>query len=397
MASDSHGNLYVNSDNGIYKYTSITDTFEWISGKVTNIQIDNNDNLWVRNDLKWGILENDSTINVPLFDGDSVSFVNTHMCTYNNEVYAFIHYKIYRYNPNKHEFTICQSLPNSDSGIVQAYAHEGKLWVNTDKYGLYKIDLSTFQIEDYYGLIPGVNTNTRRKNLFIDRKGYLWFITINGLYILNPANHEITHYTHSETDPFSLPNNSIWCINEDRQGNVWLGTYSGKVCYININENNAFISYNPQNSNLSHVLVSAFAEDRKYLWVGTEGGGINRIDKKTGEYYHLTTNNGISYNNVKSIAIDKKQNLWIGMFRGGLDYYQSEKNTIQNFRNIKGNPNSLIINDIRKVILDNDSGLWIAYQYHKLQISYFSFDTKTLEHLNLIQEESDSYIFDILM
>ncbi|NDV83460.1 response regulator [Bacteroides sp. 51] len=396
MASDSYGNLYVNTDNGIYSYTPITDTFKRLSDKVSDIQIDKNSNIWVRKNSKWGLLEKDGTFDEPLVDGDSVAFMNTNICIYNSEVYAFIRHKIYRYNPAKHEFTICQSLPNDDSGIVQAYAHQGKLWVNTDKYGLYKIDLSTFQIEDYYGLIPEVNNNTRRRNLFIDKRGNLWFITINGLYILNPQNQKLTHYTHSETDPFSLPNNSIWCINDDRQGNVWLGTYSGKICYININESHAFKSYTPQNSELNHVLASSFAEDRKYLWVGTEGGGINRIDKETGSYFHLTINNGLSYNNVKSMVVDNHQNLWIGMFKGGLDYYQPKTNAIHHFQNIKDNPNSLLVNDIRKVILDNDLGLWIAYQHYKPQISYFSFDTQTFEHINLIEDNSDSFIFDIL-
>lgn len=396
MASDSHGNLYVSTDNGIYRYTPITDTFTQISGKVSNIEIDKSDNIWVRKNNKWGLLAKDGSVNVPPVDGAPASFMNTNICIYNNEVYAFVHHKIYRYNPARHEFTICLSLPHDDSGILQASAHQGKLWVNTDKYGLYKIDISTSRIEECYGLIAGVDNNTRRRNLFIDRKGYIWFITINGLYILNPENHKLSHYTHSETDPFSLPNNSIWCINEDRQGNVWLGTYSGKICHVNINESRAFESYNPQNSRLSHVLVSSFTEDRKYLWVGTEGGGINRIDKATGEYFHLTAKNGLSYNNVKSMVVDHNRNIWIGMFKGGLDHYQPRNNTIRNFRNIKNDPHSLLVNDIRKIVLDNDSGLWIAYQYYKPQISYFSFDTQAFEHINLIEDNSDNYIFDML-
>lgn len=397
MASDSLGNLYVNTDNGIFRYILTLDTFEWVSDKVSAIKVDRNNNIWVRKDSKWGVLNEDRIIKEPLFDGDSVSFVNTNICLYNNEVYAFIHHKIYRYNSTKHEFTLCQSLPNSDSGILFAYARQGKLWAFTAKYGLYKVDLSTFRIEEQYGLIPEIDNNSVR-GFLVDKQGCLWFTTIDGLFILNPAINELTHHTHSETEPFSLPNNSVWCINEDRQGNIWLGTYTGQICYVNLDEKDAFKSFVPQNSELNQAPVSAFAESRNHLWVGTEGGGINRIDKESGEFSYLTRKHNIAYNNIKSMVVDANETLWIGMFQGGLDRisYQQDRIEVQHFQHIKGNPHSLLTNNIRKIVPDNDAGLWIAYQHNKPRISYFAFNTQTFEHINLIEDESDDYIFDIL-
>ena len=61
----------------------------------------------------------------------------------------------------------------------------GKLWVFIDKDGLYKIDLSSFKIEDHYKPLPEYDDSSLRA-FHVDKKGNIWLGTINGLYILNP-------------------------------------------------------------------------------------------------------------------------------------------------------------------------------------------------------------------
>ena len=145
---------------------------------------------------------------------------------------------------------------------------------------------------------------------------------------------------------------------------------------MNIDENNAFKTYHPQNSGLNHTPVSAFAEDQQYLWVGTEGGGINRMNKATGEFSYITSANSITSNNIKSLITDAGHNLWISTFMGGLDLYNVGRQKVTNFKHTKGAPHSLLVNDVRKTILEGDSGMWVAYQYQKAEVSYFSFELK---------------------
>lgn len=152
------------------------------------------------------------------------------------------------------------------------------------------------------------------------------------MYILDPSDKRITHYKHSITDPFSLPNNSVWEISEDRQSNVWIGTYSGKLCYVNINENSAFKTYHTQNSGLNYAPVSAFAEEQDYIWIGTEGGGINRMEKATGKITSYADKDKFTSNNIKSLLIDNNHNLWVSTFREGIDMYDSEHRKVRNYR-----------------------------------------------------------------
>lgn len=81
--------------------------------------------------------------------------------------------------------------------------------------------------------------------------------------------------------------NSIWRIAEDTQGCLWFGTYSGGLCFINLDEQKSLKSFNGRTDDLSYSVVSSFAEDEKFLWIGTEGGGLNRYNKQTGSFTHF--------------------------------------------------------------------------------------------------------------
>ena len=397
MASDSSGYLYVNTNNGLYRYERTSDRFEKIYDAVTHVQVDKLDNIWIRYNSKWNILDtNTGALNTPSYDGKASANSNTAFCFHNKDLYTFINRKIYRFNYAENDFVLCLTLPNSGNGNIRfAQTHMGKLWVFINKDGLYKIDLSSFKVEDHYKPLPEYDGSSLR-TFYIDKKGKIWLGTIDGLYILDPSTRKLAQYKHSGTDPFSLPNNSIWEIYEDRQSNVWVGTYSGTLCYVNINESSTFKTYHTRNSGLNYAPVSAFAEERDYLWIGTEGGGVNRMNKATGEFSSFTGKNSVTSNNIKSLVIDANRNLWISTFRGGIDLYNSEQRKVANYKSSQSGVGSLLVNDVRKTILEGDSGMWVAYQYPMPKISYFSFRSKSFTHFSLDSTRNYAYLFDIL-
>jgi signal transduction histidine kinase/DNA-binding response OmpR family regulator/streptogramin lyase len=290
------------------------------------------------------------------------------------------------------------TMPNENERILNARTHQGKLWVHVQNHGLYKVDLSTFSVEAHFDLSKMLK-NTSVRTFYVDKNGHIWLGTINGLYIFTPETNEYTHYVHDASNPYSLPNNSVWTINEDQQKNVWIGMYSGKLCYVNLDEKMPFTTYYAQDKKLSHTPVSAFAEDKQSLWIGTEGGGINRMEKQSGQfsyYTHAENDNSLSSNNIKSMLVDKDQNLWIAMYAGGLDCYNPKTKQFKHFTHHEENDNSLLSNDIRKIILESDSGLWIAYQYRKLAISFYSFRNQKFTHYDFTNGKKDYYLFDIV-
>jgi ligand-binding sensor domain-containing protein/AraC-like DNA-binding protein len=276
---------------------------------------------------------------------------------------------VYSYNKISDTFYACeQAMPQKPAGL-------GTKWVNKNKDWL-----------------PQECTNKTLRAFYVDKNEQVWLGYRDGLYIVNPKTKHCTHYTHDPANPYSLPNNSVWTINGDLQNNVWIGMYAGKLAYVNLDEKFPFDTYFPRDKKLNLSPVSAFAEDETSLWIGTEGGGVNRMNKQTGQFTYYNP----AHNHIKSMVIDKKQNVWIGMFTGGLECYNRLTKQSQHFFYKEQDDNSLLLNDIRKIVLDGDSGLWIAYQITKMKISYFSFHTQKFTHYDFTNQETGYYVFDMI-
>ncbi len=283
-------------------------------------------------------------------------------------------------------------LPDTQGNIRFAQACKGSLWVFVDREGLYQIDLTTFRVKKRFKPLSE-NDGSSLRSFYVDNDGQVWMGTMDGVYILDTEDGQLSHYRHSRTDPFSLPNNSVWEIYGDKQSNVWIGMYSGKLCCVNVNESNAFKSWMPKTGGLNYAPVSAFAEDGNSLWIGTEGGGLNLMDVSTGQIVPFVDEGKTPLSNVKSLVLDNDRRLWIATFREGLDMYDIRRGDMTHYRHDKSDEHSLLVNDMRKVVQEADSGLWIAYQHPKPVVSYFSFRTRTFVHYEL--DDNTNYLFDI--
>ncbi|HEY3386394.1 MAG TPA: triple tyrosine motif-containing protein, partial [Saprospiraceae bacterium] len=52
-------------------------------------------------------------------------------------------------------------------------------------------------------------------------------------------------------------------------------------------------------------------EPAKYLWIGTDGGGLNKLNISTGTFTHYSTSNGIPNNVIYAVQSDVHNNLWL--------------------------------------------------------------------------------------
>lgn len=400
ITSDSLGRLLVGTGNGLYQYNNSSDSFtKLLDQNITSINVDPHNNIWVSRavvlmkydaQLKvWSTIEYNgkSILNINSCDGDKSSWFLSSGGG-----------NIYEYNYSTKQIKLVFSF--SSASYIQNIRKKGdNLWVLATNQGLCKIDISTFEVVEQFDFFyQQDNEHILAKTFHIDKNEQIWICTQRGLYVLDPESKEYTLYLHSKSEPFSLPDNSIWTITEDNHQNLWIGTYSGGLSYVNLDEKVRFKSYNVALGQLNHDVVSSFAEDSQFLWVATEGGGINRMDKQTGQfsfYRRGSGGNNLSYDNVKSVVMDDHQNLWIAMFRGGLDCYDMQSKCFTGFKREKENKESLLSNDLRKIVLEPDSGLWIAYQLNRLVVSFFSFKEKTFTHYYFDDSDSYYFIYDI--
>lgn len=390
--ADAVGNVYVNTSEGMYRRDAASDEFEWIMPEAAQPKVDGAGRLWARTGSQYGLYDPETgELRTLTYDGREAPSVSYAFCSQGSDVYTFSGRTVYKYNAAADAFEYCMKLPGAGRGIAQAGARDGRMWVYVRGEGLHAIDLSTLEVERTFGDLGGLDAQGITE-FYVDRKGKVWMGTRHGLYIFDPAADAVDRYGYMPGDPSSLPNNSIWRIYEDRHGNVWIGTYSGKLCYADIDEGDAFAAYTTTNSGLNFAPVSAIAEDDAHLWIGTEGGGLNIMDKLTGEFEQWADGK-LATNNIKSMAVDGNDNLWVAMYQGGIEVFDRNRKLAARYSAGSG---GMLVNDVRKILLEGDSALWVAYQYERPVVSRLSIADNKFVHVKLDSADNRNYLFDIL-
>lgn len=92
------------------------------------------------------------------------------------------------------------------------------------------------------------------------------------------------------------------------------------------------------------------------------GGGISIFDPKTNTIQNLTTNEGLSNNNVLDILVDENNFVWISTYGGGLNIYNPAKELITIYTTEEGLPDMTILSLIesnKRIYLGTGLGLCI--------------------------------------
>jgi ligand-binding sensor domain-containing protein/two-component sensor histidine kinase len=121
----------------------------------------------------------------------------------------------------------------------------------------------------------------------------------------------------------------------DKGGHIWLGTAKGLLNFNPTTEKFIYYHHRPEDSvSLNFDVVYTLCNDPtyydKYLWIGTKGGGLNRLDKATGKFAHYTTTDGLPNNVVYGILPDNDGNLWLSTNKG-LSKFNPVRKTFRNF------------------------------------------------------------------
>lgn len=227
------------------------------------------------------------------------------------------------------------SLSQVDNFII---ASTGDYWFKCDEKGYFKYNPGSNALQAWTGI--NANQPFGKKQPFLeDRKANLWFPGQDGaITLLNTAS--------EKPDSFSInkDGSKIICtaLYEDKQGIFWIGTEKGfaKVIlnYSNIASSQVtwFYNNNSNRNSLNYNHVSCFLDDPKepgkYLWIATKGGGLNRLDKTSGDFFHITTREGLPDDVVYGILPDGDGNIW-GSSNKGIFCMKAAENNSRVFYN----------------------------------------------------------------
>lgn len=251
------------------------------------------------------------------------------------------------------------SIPFIKTLTVDKY---GRLWIGTGESGVKLFDPST-------GDVKTILQDLEVRSICISKDGVVWIGSYDrGVYTIDINDKNNVECRHQTNLPTSGAEASVKAICEDRDGRIWIGTRSGLICYdresqryvVNVNDvhnditlvHNSVIDLFVDNKGDLWVctrggisyrnsekqpfgLIQESKNDNRYLnceqvyaflevpgskvWVGTESGGINVYDIKSGRFEYITqSNSGLSVNCIKSLA-KVGDDVLVGTYMGGLN------------------------------------------------------------------------------
>jgi class 3 adenylate cyclase/HD superfamily phosphodiesterase/streptogramin lyase len=121
---------------------------------------------------------------------------------------------------------------------------------------------------------------------------------------------------------------------ESSDGTIWIGTENGLCRLVEEKSKLSFEIFEYIKGNaysLRNNVVLSLAEDHNgFLWIGTFGGGLNRLDPRNNEILAYTEKDGLPNNVIYGILIDEKNNLWCST-NNGLSRFNAETKSVRNF------------------------------------------------------------------
>ncbi len=303
----------------------------------------------------------------------------------------------------------------SNKTVVKAACKddEGNLWFGTEGEGVFKIRKGLFQT---LSEAEGMNSNIAKS--FIEAENNVFWIstTNNGINIFTPidlrtdntrafsfltteqglSGNDICYsykdsknrfwfatYQHGVTciypdekketfDKYKgLTSNQTYCISEDKNGKIWIGTETG----VSIWDGVQFDTLSTENGLISNTIYAIYHDSKRNVWLGSAAGLT--CMSVLGGIQNYTTKEGLSDNLVLTIREDKAGNIWIATSHG-LSTWDGKK-----WKKIIL-PGSTAANDIVSMVFEeNDEYAWLGTNYGVFRIRTENFhkdSTFTYEH-----------------
>lgn len=245
---------------------------------------------------------------------------------------------------------------------------DGNIWVATRGGGVFKI-LQGARVLDHYVHIEKEKFSVGSNEIYDfleDKQGNIWISTNGGgLNIYNPEKKIFQRIKHKAYDKYSLLNDNVREMFEDRQGNIWITSFqAGMNIYINNPYQFNHYYFPPEDkSEYKSSTVLSFYADNHIIWVGTDGGGLKKIIRKTGRhitYLPKTGENSLPDRVITAICRDYQNNIWLGTYLGGLVKFDEKTKTYLIYKHNKDDSNSLSHNFITSILEDRRGNFWVG-------------------------------------
>jgi ligand-binding sensor domain-containing protein/class 3 adenylate cyclase/predicted metal-dependent HD superfamily phosphohydrolase len=274
--------------------------------------------------------------------------------------------QINTFNNQQLEISTTQFL-SSNSDILSLFVdNKNNLWIGSEKGEIAIYNVKTQQANIYYlkDIFNKKDVISSVLSIAQDKNGIVWIGTTEGLIysdnFKNYGNIQFSIYENAQKSLLSTVINDIHILNQD----IWLATALGvnKLSLKN-NESELFSNNKQIPTSLIHNLAQCIFKDRTgTIWIGTNSG-ISKFDEDKKLFYHTKEitgqSNGLIGDNVWTFFEDSNENLWIGT-RDGLNLLHKKENRWYFFDNISNTSIYANNKSVMSVYQDSKNRLYIG-------------------------------------
>ena len=236
---------------------------------------------------------------------------------------------------------------------VLSVGPRGVLWIGTRDAGLMRYREGVFSANESESPL-----NSARITSIVSSEvhGHIWVGTAEqGVWTLKNG---------VATKVSEIDAKKITVLIENEAGELWIGTRDMGLLYFLDGQVKSFSSTNELD--VDDITSLAFDLEEKALWVGTREEGIRRLVGDSVQHYTVDT--GLPSNKILSLFVDPEGVLWIGTDQDGLVRFHPPSHNSFNSINLKQklitstyNSRDGLSNDvIKSLFLDRENNLWIG-------------------------------------
>lgn len=174
------------------------------------------------------------------------------------------------------------------------------------------------------------------KDVFQDRKGFIWLATTEGLIRFDGYDLEIysiaSHYNKG------MITNMFFEVSEDSSGRLWCATDRGLACFDPMEER--FDFFNRESAEpfqlLADVINSVQVDQEGLIWIGTAGHGVEVLDPGHGvvERYNVASSDSLMNSDwITRLYVDSGNRVWVGTWKGALSLIDRSAGVFQVWTN----------------------------------------------------------------
>jgi ligand-binding sensor domain-containing protein len=203
-------------------------------------------------------------------------------------------------------------------------------------------------------------------NLYVDGAGTMWFGTEAGLEAMDKQTLKVRRYLHDAGDPYSISNGMITGIQVNKDGNLWVVTESGDLDLLN-RKTGKFSHFKGKRGLYKNLggtgAANLFRDSRGVLWIPSSGR-VTSFNERTGEimyYIHDPSNpNGLSDDDIICIGEDRNGNIWLGHQSTYTDRLNPKTGKIKHYRYSAQDSNSISADGVHFICKDSKGNLWLG-------------------------------------